>query len=119
MKKLKSFGGKNLGGGGATGKMPKNLNDLQKLQNQIDKEMEKLEEEFANVEVQVEVGGALKVIATCDRKVKDIIYPEDLVEDKEMFKDMLIAAMSEVMQKIEETRDEKTNEIMRRYMPFA
>jgi len=120
MKKLKSFGGRNLGGGGGTPGIPKNFAELQRLQMKMEEELKNLEESFAQEQVEVEVGGgALKVVATCDRQIRDIVYDKDLLDDLEMFNDMLKTAMSEVWQKVESIREEKTNEVIAKYNPLA
>ncbi|MCX7653731.1 MAG: YbaB/EbfC family nucleoid-associated protein [Fervidobacterium sp.] len=117
MKKLKSFGGKNLGGTGTS--LPKNFSELQKLQAKMEEELKNLETLLANEEVQVEVGGALKIIATCDRQIKDIIYETDILEDQDMFKDLLKTAINEIWIKVDQIREEKTNEIIAKYNPLA
>jgi len=120
MKKLKSFGGKNLGGGSSAPGIPKNFAELQRLQMKMEEELKNLEESFAQEEVQVEVGGgAIRIVATCDRQVKDIVYEKDLLEDLEMFNDMLRTAMGEVWQKVESIREEKTNAIIAKYNPLG
>ncbi len=120
MKKLKSFGGRNLGGGGGAPGIPKNFAELQRLQMKMEEELKNLEESFAQEQVEVEVGGgALKIVATCDRQIRDIVYDKDLLDDLEMFNDMLKTAMNEVWQKVESLREEKTNEIITKYNPLA
>ncbi|QAV32809.1 hypothetical protein SAMN04488510_10221 [Fervidobacterium changbaicum] len=120
MKKLKSFGGRNLGGASGTPGLPKNFAELQRLQMKMEEELKSLEESFAQEQVEVEVGGgALKVVATCDRQIRDIIYEKDLLEDLEMFNDMLKTAMNEIWQKVENIREEKTNEIIAKYNPLG
>lgn len=119
MKKLKSFGGKNLGGGGGGPSLPKNFAELQRLQAKMEEELKNLETTFATEEVEVEVGGALKIVATCDRQIKDIIYEPDILEDQDMFKDLLKTAISEIWQKVDQIREERTNEIIAKYNPLA
>lgn len=120
MKKLKSFGGRNLGGGGNTAGLPKNFAELQRLQERMEQELKNLETTFSEQQVEVEVGGgALKIVATCDRQVKDISYEPDILEDKEMFNDLLKTAINEIWQKVEEFREEKTNEIIAKYNPLG
>lgn len=119
MKKLKSFGGKNLGGSSGAPGLPKNFAELQRLQEKMEQELKELESTLANEEVTVEIGGALKIVATCDRQVKDIIYESDILEDQEMFKDMLKTAISEIWQKVDQIREERTNEIIAKYNPLA
>ncbi|ABR30409.1 hypothetical protein SU69_02775 [Thermosipho melanesiensis] len=111
MKKLKSFGGKNLGG--------KSMNQLQKLQEEMQKKLQEVEEGFSNVEVDVSVGGgAIKIFATADRKVKDIEIDEDLLEDTETLNDLLIAGINELMEKIEKIREEEMAKITQNFLPF-
>ncbi|MBT1248145.1 MULTISPECIES: YbaB/EbfC family nucleoid-associated protein [Thermosipho] len=112
MKKLKSFGGKNLGG--------KSMNQLQKIQEEMQKKLQEVEGSFANMEVEVSVGGgAIKIVATADRKVKDIELDEDLLEDGETLKDLLIAGMNELMEKIEKLREEEMAKITQSFLPFG
>ncbi|MGQ9855130.1 MAG: YbaB/EbfC family nucleoid-associated protein [Fervidobacterium sp.] len=119
MKKLKSFGGRNLGGGGSSQGIPKNFAELQRLQMKMEEELKALEESFQQEEVQVEVGGALKIVATCDRKIKDLVYEKDLLEDLDMFNDMLKTAMNEIWEKVEAVREEKTNAVIAKYNPLG
>lgn len=120
MKKMKSFGGRNLGGASGSPGIPKNFAELQRLQTKMEEELKNLEDVFATQEVEVEVGGgAMKMIATCDRQVKDIIYEDDVLEDQEMFKDLLKAAISELWQKVDEVREQKTDEIIAKYNPLG
>lgn len=112
MKKLKSFGGKNLGG--------KSMNQLQKLQEEMQKKIQEVEESFAQKEVEVSVGGgAIKIIATADRKVQELEIDEDLLEDSETLKDLLIAGMNELMEKIEKIREEEMAKVTQNLLPFG
>lgn len=120
MKKLRSFGGRNLTGASGGPGIPKNFAELQRLQQKMEEELKALEEQLASEEVSVEVGGgALKIIATCDRKVKDIQYDEDVYQDREMFKDLLMVAISELWEKVDKIREERTNQIILKYNPLA
>ncbi|ACJ75819.1 hypothetical protein H17ap60334_03795 [Thermosipho africanus H17ap60334] len=112
MKKLKSFGGKNLSG--------KSMNQLQKLQEEMQKKLQEVEEGFSNVEVEVSVGGgAIKILATADRKVKDIEIDEDLLSDGETLKDLLTAGINELMEKIEKIREEEMAKVTQNLLPFG
>ncbi|WP_126992713.1 YbaB/EbfC family nucleoid-associated protein [Thermosipho globiformans] len=112
MKKLKSFGGKNLSG--------KSMNQLQKLQEEMQKKLQEVEEGFSNVEVEVSVGGgAIKILATADRKVKDIEIDEDLLSDSETLKDLLTAGINELMEKIEKIREEEMAKVTQNLLPFG
>jgi len=61
----------------------------------------------------------MKIVATCNRQVKDIVYESDVLEDQEMFKDLLKAAISELWQKVDEVREKKTDEIIAKYNPLG
>ncbi|PLV59387.1 YbaB/EbfC family nucleoid-associated protein [Thermotoga sp. KOL6] len=112
MKKIKSFGGKSLGGG----KQEKLLKDFMKMQEELQKKVQELEESFSNMEVEATVGGgAVKIVATCDRRVKEIEVDEDLKEDFETLKDLLVAAMNEIMEKIEQRREEEMSKITQQF----
>ncbi|QTA37237.1 YbaB/EbfC family nucleoid-associated protein [Thermosipho ferrireducens] len=114
MKKLKSFGGKNLGG------RTKQLNQLQKIQEEVQERMKKVEESFSQIELEVTVGGgAVKIIATADRKIKELNIDDDLYEDKDMMKDLLIAAVNELMEKIEQKREEELAKVTQELLPFG
>lgn len=60
-------------------------------------------------------GGAVRIVATCDRRVKDIEIDEDLKEDFDTLKDLLIAGMNEVMEKIEKRREEEMSKITQQF----
>jgi len=114
MKKLKSFGGKSLGS--KTNQMER----IQKLQEEVQRKMKEVEENFSNVEIEVSVGGgALKLIATADRKIKNIEIDDDLLEDKEMLEDLLTAGFDELIEKIEQKREEELSKVTQDILPFG
>ena len=105
-RKLRGFGGRSF-------KKSQGLKDLMKLQEEFQRKMEELEARLEEEKVEATAGGgAVKVIVTCGYKVVDVEYDEDVVEDKEMFKDLLIAAFNQAMEKVEERRRELTSEIL-------
>ncbi len=100
LKKIKGFGGRSLKKGGS-------MKDLLKMQEEFQKKMEEVERKYSEETVQVSAGGgAVKVVMSCDYNVLDIDYDEDAASDKEMFKDLLIAAINEALQKVDEKRKE-------------
>lgn len=114
MKKLKSFGGKSLGG------KTNQMEQIQKLQEEVQRKMKEVEENFSNVEIEVSVGGgALKLIASADRKVKEIEIEDDLLEDKEMLIDLLKAGFDELFEKIEQKREEELSKVTQDILPFG
>lgn len=114
MKKLKSFGGKSLGS------KTNQMEQIQKLQEEVQRKMKEVEENFSNVEIEVSVGGgALKLIASADRKVKEIEIEDDLLEDKEMLIDLLKAGFDELFEKIEQKREEELSKVTQDILPFG
>lgn len=91
-----------------------NKADLGNLMRQAQKmkdDMQKAREELDKVEITGESGaGLVKVTMTCKHIVKKIFIDDSLLaekEDKEMLEDLIIAAMNDVLIKIEEATQEK------------
>jgi len=107
VKKLKGFGGRNYG------KSEKPAGNIEKLQQQMKEQFEKVEQEFEKIEVSASAGGgAVKVTAKCNYEVVSIEYDESLLDDREMFNDLLIAAVNETMRKVTEKRNEEISKIV-------
>jgi len=95
----KGFSG-GFGGGGA------NMNNLMKQAQKMQKDMERVQEELAEKTVEATSGGgAVKVVATCDKKIQEILISPDVVDpdDIEMLQDLVSAAVNEAIRKAEET----------------
>jgi len=95
----KGFGG-GFGGGGA------NMNNLMKQAQKMQRDMERIQEELAEKTVEATVGGgAVKVVATCDKKIQELILSPEVVDpdDIEMLQDLVVAAVNEAIRKAEET----------------
>ncbi len=105
-KKIRGFGGRNFR------KPSQNqIKDLLKLQEEFQSAMSALEEKYENETVEASAGGGVvKVIVTCSYKVLDVEYDEDIVEDKDMFKDLLVAAFNQAMELVEKRRKELADE---------
>jgi len=111
MKRIKGFGGRSYGGKGE-----KLLKEMMKLQEEFQKRVKELEESFSELEVEATAGGGVvKVKATCNYEIKDIEIDPDVVEDVDMLRDLLIAAVNEAMRKIEEKRQEETEKISQQF----
>lgn len=87
------------------------LGNIMKQAQAMQENMQKAQEELANVEVNGESGGGMvKLVMTCRYDVKSVsIDPELLgdVEDKEMLEDLVAAAMNDAVRKVERTSQEK------------
>lgn len=98
---LPGMGG--MGGGGGMGNL---MNQMQKLQE----EMEKTQEELGGEEVTASSGGGMvTVVASGDQQIKSIkIKPEAVdPEDVEMLEDLVMAAVTEALQKANELSEER------------
>ena len=94
----KGYGG-GFGGGGA------NMNNIMKQAQKMQRDMERAQEELAEKTVETTAGGgAIKVVATCDKKIKELTLAQEIVDptDIEMLQDMIVAAVNEALRKAEE-----------------
>jgi len=75
--------------------------------------MEEVEGKYGEEIVEVTAGGgAVKVKMACDYRLVSLEYDTDILEDSEMFNDLLIAAINEALQEV----GKKRKEIMEREM---
>jgi hypothetical protein len=98
--------------------MNKMLQEAQRAQVEMQEELDKLDEELSNVEVEATAGGGVvKVVATCDMRIKDIVISEEVEdEDIDTLKDLIIAASNEAIEKASKLKEEKTNEISQKFL---
>lgn len=92
-----------MGGGGGMGNL---MSQMQKLQEEMTKTQAQLETE----EISVTVGGGMvTVVATGDRKIKSITIKREVVDpdDIEMLQDLVLAAVNDAMDKINELTEER------------
>lgn len=82
-----------------------NMNNLMKQAQKMQKDMEKLQAELQEKEVEATAGGgAVKVIATGKKEIKEITINPDVVDpdDVEMLQDLVLAAVNEALRKADE-----------------
>lgn len=81
------------------------MQQAQKMQEQV----EKAQEELANLEVEGQSGGGLvRVVMTCRHEARRIsIDPSLLGDDKDMLEDLVVAAVNDATSKAEEASREK------------
>lgn len=97
MAKRKGFGNMGMGG-------------MMKQFQQISKNVQKVQDSFKEMEIEGSAGGgAIKIVATCDYIVKDVTIAKEVVdpEDVEMLQDLVQAAISDLLEKIEARREEE------------
>ena len=71
----------------------------------MQKDVARIQEELAEKTVETTAGGgAIKIVATCDKKIKELIIDPEVVDpgDVEMLQDMIVAAVNEALRKAEE-----------------
>jgi DNA-binding YbaB/EbfC family protein len=87
----------------------KGLGNLMKQAQQMQANMQKAQEEMANIEVTGQSGGGMvKVTMTCRHDVKRIEIDDSLVgDDKEMLEDLVAAAVNDAVRQVEKTTQEK------------
>ncbi len=87
------------------------LGNLMKQAQAMQENMQKAQEELANIEVVGEAGGGMvKLVMTCRHDVKSVtIDPElmDNAEDKDILEDLVAAAMNDAVRKVEKTSQDK------------
>lgn len=88
--------------------MPGGMGNMLKQVQKMQKDMEKAQEEIASKEVEATVGGGvIKVIATGDKKIKEIKINPDAIdpEDVEMLEDLILTAVNSALEKAQELSD--------------
>ena len=86
------------GGGNSFGNMQNILKQAQKMQT----EMQEKQEAVAKKEIETSAGGgAVKVKATGDKVIKEIILEKEVVnaDDVEMLQDLILTAVNEALNK--------------------
>ena len=86
---------------------PAMINKIKKMQREMQEAQRRLEE---SVFTGTAGGGMVKVEATGDKRIISVEIDEDVLnpEDKEMIQDTIVAAINDVMRKI----DEETQDVM-------
>jgi DNA-binding YbaB/EbfC family protein len=82
-----------------------NMNNLMRQAQKMQKDMARIQEELAAKTVDASAGGgAVSVVALCDRTIKEIAIKPEVVdpEDVEMLQDLIVAAVNEALRKAEE-----------------
>ena len=85
------------------------IGQLMKQAQQMQADMQKAQEEMANLTVIGESGaGMVKVTMTCKHEIRGLELDDSLVgDDKEMLEDLIIAAFNDAVRKVEKTTQEK------------
>lgn len=83
----------------------KNMNNMMKQAQQLQKKMLKAQQELATKTVEASAGGGMvKVIANGSQKIESIVLEKEVVdpEDMEMLQDLILAAVNDALNKSQE-----------------
>ena len=84
------------------------LGNLMKQAQKMQADMQKAQEEMANIEVTGQAGGGLvSVTMTCRHDVKRVTIDDSVMDDKEMLEDLVAAAVNDAVRQVEKTVEEK------------
>ena len=85
------------------------LGKLMRQAQQMQADMQKAQEEMANLTVTGESGaGMVRITMTCKHEVRALEIDDSLVgDDKEMLEDLIIAAFNDAVRRVESTVQEK------------
>ena len=84
------------------------LANLMKQAQKMQENMQKAQEELANLEVEGQSGaGAVKIVMTCKHDVKRVIIDPSVMDDKEMLEDLIAAALNDANRRVEATVQER------------
>lgn len=82
--------------------------NLMKQAQKMQENLQKAQEELANLEVEGQSGaGAVKIVMTCKHDVKRVIIDPSVMDDKEMLEDLIAAAMNDANRRVETTVQER------------
>ena len=91
----------------------KGLSQLMRQAQEMQANMQKAQNELANIEVEGAAGGGMvKVVVTCKHDVRRVTIEESLLRgDKDMLEDLVAAAFNDASHKIEQTVQEKLSSV--------
>lgn len=91
--------------GGFPGMGGMNMNNLMKQAQKMQKQMQEKQEELAEKTLEMTSGGgAVKVVITGKKEIKELKLNPDVVDpdDVEMLEDLIISAVNEAIRQVEE-----------------
>ncbi|EMR13065.1 DNA-binding protein [Methylophaga lonarensis MPL] len=90
------------------------LGNLMKQAQQMQANMEKAQQELANIEVTGQAGGGMvQIIMTGKHDVKRVNIEQTLFEDdKEMLEDLIAAAVNDAVRQVEKTTQERMSSML-------
>ncbi len=85
------------------------IGQLMKQAQQMQADMQKAQDEMANLTVNGESGaGMVRITMTCKHEIRGLDIDDSLLgDDKEMLEDLIVAAFNDAVRKVEKTTQEK------------
>lgn len=85
------------------------IGNLMKQAQKMQEDMQKAQEEMANIEVTGKSGGGLvSIVMTCKHDVKRVTIDDSLFnDDKDMLEDLVAAAVNDAVRQVEKTSSDK------------
>lgn len=88
------------------------LGNIMKQAQAMQENMQKMQEEVANMEVEGQAGGGMvKVTMTGRHDVKRVVIDDSVMDDKEMLEDLIAAAVNDAVRQVEKTSQDKMSSI--------
>jgi DNA-binding YbaB/EbfC family protein len=82
--------------------------NLMKQAQKMQENMQKAQDELANLEVEGQSGaGAVKIVMTCKHDVKRVTIDPSVMDDKEMLEDLIAAALNDANRRAEAASQER------------
>lgn len=89
------------------------LGNLMKQAQQMQANLQKAQEELANIDVDGQAGsGSVKVTMSCRHQVKRVSIDEAAMDDKEMLEDLIVLALNDAVNKVEATTNTRMSGMM-------
>jgi len=87
----------------------KGLGQLMKQAQEMQENMQRVQDELAQIEVEGQAGGGMvKVTQTCKHEVRRVVIEAALMgDDKDMLEDLIAAAVNDANRKVEQASQEK------------
>ncbi len=84
------------------------MGNLMKQAQKMQEDMQKAQEEIANMEVEGQAGGGMvKVTMNGRHELRGVSIDESIMDDKEMLEDLIAAAVNDAVRRIEQQSSEK------------
>lgn len=89
------------------------MGNLMKQAQQMQANMQKAQEELANVDVEgIASNGLVKVLMSCRNEVKRVSIDDSVMDDKETLEDLIVIALKDAAQKAEATSSARMSGMM-------